>query len=185
MIWSLHSPLGLALTLFFASLFLLLSSPSPTNASTRLVESVCNEVEGILKGSNSECLKALELDPRTGSASTYEVLAPIAIDLAIANAKDSEAFIKNLLKNNSSSTEAIKQCADSYNIVVRDFVGAKEELKEDPLSANYDIKIAGDNVHDCETALSSKGLQVPEIASRNHAVFLYSNIGFVITDHID
>ncbi|PRQ24629.1 putative pectinesterase inhibitor domain-containing protein [Rosa chinensis] len=179
-----ESPLGFASTLFFASLFLLLSSPSPTNASTRLVESVCNEVVGILKGSNSECLKALELDPRTGSASTYEVLAPIAIDLAIANAKDSEAFIKNLLKNNSSS-EAIKQCADSYNIVVRDFVGAKEELKEDPLSANYDIKIAGDNVRDCENALSSKGLQVPEIASRNHAMFLYSNIGFVITNHID
>ncbi|KAK9943796.1 hypothetical protein M0R45_009392 [Rubus argutus] len=179
-----ESPLGFVSALFFASLFLFLSSPSPTNASTRLVESVCNEVASDLKGSNSECLKVLESDPRAGSASSYKGLGPIALDLAIANAKESKAFIKNLLKKKGSS-EAIKQCAESYNTVVRDFLGAKEELKEDALSANYDIKIAGDNVRDCETALRSKGLQVPEIASRNHAAMLYSNIGFVITNHID
>lgn len=173
------SLLGFVSTLFFASLFLFLSFPSPTNASTRLVESVCNEVTHDFKGSNSECLKVLESDPRTGSASNYKELGPIALDLAIANAKESEAFIKTLIKKNGAN-EAIKQCEDSYNTIVRDFVGAKEELKEDALSANYDIKIAGDNLRDCETALSSKGLQVPEIASRNHAALLYSNIGFVI-----
>lgn len=172
-----ESPLGFVPTLFFASLLLFISSPSSTKASTQFVKTVCSQTIN-----NSECLKALESDRRTASTSNYKEIAPIALDLAIVNAKDSYAFINNLIKTNPS--EAVKQCADSYKFVVLDFQSARVELDEDALTANYDIKMAVvDNINQCETALKS-GVQVPEISSRNSLVYLYSNIGDVITEKL-
>lgn len=172
-----ESPLGFVPTLFFASLLLFISSTSSTKASTQFVKTVCSQTIN-----NSECLKALESDRRTASTSNYKEIAPIALDLAIVNAKDSYAFINNLIKTNPS--EAVKQCADSYKFVVLDFQSARVELDEDALTANYDIKMAVvDNINQCETALKS-GVQVPEISSRNNLVYLYSNIGDVITEKL-
>jgi pectinesterase inhibitor-like protein len=91
-----ESPLGFVPTLFFASVLLFISSPS-TKASTQFVETVCSQTIN-----NSECLKALESDPQTASASNYKDIAPSALDLAIVNAKDSYAFINNLIKTNPS-----------------------------------------------------------------------------------
>lgn len=172
-----ESPLDFVPTLFFASLLLFLSSPSSTKASTKFVETVCRQTIN-----NSKCLKALKSDLRTASASNYKEIAPIALDLAIVNAKNSYAFINNLIKTNPS--EAVKQCANSYKFVVLDFQSARVELDEDALTANYDIKMAVvDNISQCETALKS-GVQVPEISSRNNLVYLYSNIGDIITEKL-
>ncbi|KAB2603492.1 hypothetical protein D8674_004497 [Pyrus ussuriensis x Pyrus communis] len=174
-----ESPLGYALTLFFAGhLFFFLSSPSPANASAQLVDVVCQK-----SINNTQCMEVLHSDPRVKSASTYILLAQVALDLAIGNAKDSQAFINNLLK--SDPTEPIKQCASSYELVVASFQSAKVEIHEDPLTANYDVKIAGDDAGNCETALRSKGVKYPELSARNHVVLLYSSIGDVITGQID
>ncbi|KAL6218224.1 hypothetical protein ACLB2K_011439 [Fragaria x ananassa] len=131
----------------------------------------------------SECLKALESDPRTASASDYKELAPIALDLAIAYAKDSQAFVTGLIKTNPS--EAIKQCADAYRLAMLAFQSAKMELNEDPMTANYDITMAViDDIHLCETWLKQGGVQVPEISSINNGLYLYRSIGGVITDNL-
>ncbi|RXH85483.1 hypothetical protein DVH24_009304 [Malus domestica] len=52
---------------------------------------------------------------------------------------------------------------------------AKVEIYEDPLTANYDVKIAGNDA----------GVRFPKISARNLFVLLYSSIGDVITSQID
>ncbi|KAB2603491.1 hypothetical protein D8674_004496 [Pyrus ussuriensis x Pyrus communis] len=172
-----ESPIHYVLPFFFTSSFLFLSSPSPMNASIHLVETVCKKTI-----SNSECLKVFDSDPRSSSASNYKELAIVALELAIANAKDSQNFMNNLL--NSDPRKPIKLCSYFYGGVVGSFNSAKKEIGEDPLTANYDVKIAGDAAGYCETALSSEGVEVSKISTRNHVVKLYSSIGYVITDQL-
>ncbi|XP_007200094.1 uncharacterized protein LOC18766908 [Prunus persica] len=168
-----ESPLSYALAFFFA-LFLFLSSSSLANASTQLIDDVCKNTIN-----NAECLKILDSNPQALSASSYKDLAQVALGLAIANAEDSQTFINNLLK--SDPRDAIKKCASSYKAVVASFKSSKAEIEEDPMTANYDAKIAGDDAGNCETALSSQGVKVPEISARNHVVQLYSSIGDAVT----
>ncbi|KAL6218223.1 hypothetical protein ACLB2K_011438 [Fragaria x ananassa] len=157
-----ESPLGFLPTLFFAFLLFLVCSPSSTIATTRFVETVCNQTTN-----NSECLKVLESDPRIVAASNYKELAPIALDLAITYAINSEAFVKGL--NNTNPSEAVKQCADAYKYVVLDFQSAKKDLNDDPMSANYAVTLAAtDDIDSCEAALKRGGVQVPPISSINH-----------------
>ena len=162
------------LTTYF--LIFLSSSPSPTKASSKLVDSVCKETETY----NTKCQQVLGSDPRTKSVEDPNVLAEICLQFSIANATNSLAFIKKMVQENN--TEAIRQCEASYEAVVASFKSALGELKEDPLTSNYDILIAADNADACENELAKGGGQVPSISARNDGVKLFSRIGFVITN---
>uniref|UniRef100_A0A7N2KVP1 Pectinesterase inhibitor domain-containing protein n=2 Tax=Quercus lobata TaxID=97700 RepID=A0A7N2KVP1_QUELO len=168
------------LTFYFYLLFLFFHSPLQTNASsssssTKLIESVCkNTID------NANCLKALESDPRAVKASRLKDLAKIALELAVANATESKAYIDALLTKNH--TEPIKQCSFWFEAVVGSFRSALRELDEDVLSANYDSKIAGDDADSCENALALGKVQIPSISTRNNYAKLYSSIAFEITN---
>lgn len=170
---------------FAVSLLLVFHFPLPTNGATKLVEGVCKEaVDYATKGTLSygSCLEALESDSRTRSASDLKDLAKIALQLALANATASKAYIDDLLKKNH--TAAIEKCFSLYKFVVGSFWSALQELDEDVMTANYDVKIAGDDASACENELLSGGVKVPEISRRNNDVQLYSSIGFVITNKL-
>lgn len=159
------------------SLLLLLHSLSPTNAATQLVDGVCKQTINY-----ADCVKALESDSRTPSASSLKSLAKIALGLAVSNATEGKSYIDNLLTK--SRTAPVEKCSSWYEAVVASFRSALNELDEDALTANYDAKIAGDYASSCENELSSGGVKVPEISIRNNYVQLYSSIGFVVTDKL-
>lgn len=166
------------LTSFTTICFLLcISSLSQTDAEVpKIVESVCKETKN--QARCQETLAAIH------SPKDLHGLAQATLRLAIANAKDSAAFINTLmLKNNAS--EPIKQCAFWYKEVVASFQSALAELDDDISSANYDSKVAGDGAEACEEALASKGVQMPSISTRNEQVKLFSSIAFVITNRLD
>ncbi|PQM35626.1 uncharacterized protein Pyn_05862 [Prunus yedoensis var. nudiflora] len=163
---------------YFLHYNMVILSNNSTNASTQLIDDVCKKTIN-----NAECLKILESNPQALSASSYKDLAQAALGLAIANAEHSQTFINNLVK--SDPKDAIKECASLYQAVVASFKSSKVEIEEDPMTANYDAKIAGDDAGNCETALSSKGVKVPEISVRNHVAQLYSSIGDVATALLD
>lgn len=181
------SPSHLLTVFTIFSFFLFLCFPTQTNASSKLVNNICNETLDCVK-----CHKALALDPRTKSAKDLNLLAKISLQLAIANAKDSFSFINQLLSHtvnnnknsNASGSEPIKRCVFWYRGVVSSFQSALMELKEDVETANYDIKIAGDDADACEEGLKAKGVVVPSIFARNGQVKLYSSIGLVITNRL-
>ena len=165
---------GHAILVFTFSLILFFHSPSQTNASTEIVEGVCNQTIDY-----ANCLKALGSDSRTPKASNLKDLAKVALELAVANATESKAYIDYLLDKNR--TAPIKVCSYWYKLVVASFRSALTELEEDVRTANYDVKIAGDDSNYCENALVSAGVQVPSISTRNNHMKLYSSIGAEIT----
>lgn len=154
-------------------LIFLSSSPSLTNASSKLVDSVCKET----KNYNKKCRLVLGSDPRTKSVKDLNRLAEISLQLSIADAKNSLAFIKKMV-----GTKAVRQCGVLYEAVVASFKSALVELEEDPLTSNYDILMAADNADACENELAKRGVRVPSISARNNGVKLFSRIGYVITN---
>ncbi|KAF3445482.1 hypothetical protein FNV43_RR10658 [Rhamnella rubrinervis] len=156
----------------FFTIFVLIfisSSPSPTNASSKLVDTVCKET----KNYNTRCQQVLGSDPRTKSVEDPHVLAKITLQFSIADAEKSLDFIKKTVKENN--TQAIRQCEGLYEAVVASFKSALGELEEDPLTSNYDILTAADDADACENELTKGGGQVPSISARNNGVKFYSH----------
>ncbi|XP_062099142.1 pectinesterase inhibitor-like [Humulus lupulus] len=163
------------------SLFLFLFLSSTQAQTSNLVDSVCKETLDYTK-----CLEALESDPKSKTTTDLKVLAKIAVQLSISNAKGSLSFIHDEIKKGTGGAqqEALEKCASSYETVVESFNSALIELDDDVLSANYDIKVAGDDVDSCKSELVSKKVEIPALSDRNDQVKLYSNIGFVITNKL-
>ncbi|XP_040997085.1 uncharacterized protein LOC121243090 [Juglans microcarpa x Juglans regia] len=177
--------LGLAL---ISILSLFFYSPLGTNAATHeLVEGVCKEaVERATKGNivtYENCLEALESDSRTRTTSNLKALAKIALELALANATESEAYVDDLLKKNRTSAP-LEACSSWYDSAVGSFRSALGELDDDVEVASYDVRIAADDANYCEDALASGGVKVPSISTRNDYIKLYSFIGYVIIDKL-
>ncbi|XP_062098972.1 pectinesterase inhibitor [Humulus lupulus] len=173
--------LSLFLTLV---LFFILYSTLPTSSSSshsQLVRNICKETINYTK-----CIETLEADPRTKSPKNLNAFAEDSIRLAMENANESLHFIEHMVKNKTSgisrSTRAVlKQCVKSYKAVVASFKSALEELSEDAMTANYDVKVAVDFINDCGNEMSSKQIRVPSMPERNEQVRLFSSIGDVIT----
>ncbi|KAH7524973.1 uncharacterized protein LOC125422953 [Ziziphus jujuba] len=172
------------LTSFTICVLLFLSSPSQAddespsleNSSSKLVISVCKETLN-----PSECEETLATIPKARTVRTLNALAHLTLRLAVSYAKESLDFVNEMVKTNTS--EPIKQCAFWYREVLASFQSALGELHEDISSANYDIKVAGDNSDSCEEGLAK--LPVPSLTARNAQIKLYSSIGFVITSRMD
>ncbi|PON96236.1 Pectinesterase inhibitor domain containing protein [Trema orientale] len=174
------------LSIFF--LLFLSSSPPSTKAESQLVDTICQETLN-----HTMCLEALGSDPQAKATTDLKVLAKITLRLSISNAKDSLRFINKTINNIINETDdqpivvlaALKQCAYWYEAVVGSFKSALLELKEDIMTANYDIKVAGDDADYCESELVSKKVDIaPSVSERNYQVKLYSSIGFVITNKL-
>ena len=170
-------------SIFLLFFFLSLSSPSSTKGESELVDTICHETINYTK-----CLEALGSDPESKTQNLKD-LAKITLQLSISNAKDSLSFINKKIKSNETDQPeevlaTLKQCAFWYEAVIASFRSALIELKEDVMTANYDIKVAGDNADYCENELVSKKVEVPSLSERNYQVKLYSSIGFVITNKL-
>ncbi|KAF4352094.1 pectinesterase inhibitor-like [Cannabis sativa] len=179
---TLKIPTTLSLSLlFFLFLFSSSTKAQTSSPSNILVDKICKKTLD-----NTKCLAALESDPRSKTATSLKALAKISVQLSISNAKGSLNFINDEIKKGSGSgqQEVLEQCASSYKAMVLSFSSALEELDEDVMTANYDIKVAGDDADLCQAEMASKKVEIPSLADRNDQVKLYSNIGFVITDKL-
>lgn len=163
-------------TFFTISLLLFLSSPSPTNvAASKLIDSVCKTTEEYA----TKCHQLIGSDPKTKTLEDPKKLAEIVLQMSIENAKSSYDFINQMLKSNPA--EPIKKCLFWYEAVVGSFKSSKEELEEDPQTANYDAKVAADDGDTCDKELAA-GLPIPEISARNDQVRLHSRIADAVTN---
>ncbi|KAF4352095.1 hypothetical protein CsatB_006742 [Cannabis sativa] len=166
---------------FFLFLFSSSTKAQTSSPSSNLVDTICKETLD-----NTKCLAALESDPRSKTTTSLKALAKISVQLSISNAKGSLNFINNEIKKGSGSgqQEVLEQCASSYKATVESFSSALKELDDDVMSANYDIKVAGDDADLCQAELVSKKVEIPSLEDRNDQVKLFSNIGFVITNKL-
>ncbi|KAH0983654.1 hypothetical protein GBA52_010831 [Prunus armeniaca] len=179
------SPSGyfkLLTTLLFASLLLsfLSSSPSPANASTPLVESVCSQVPG-----NRYCKPFLDSDPRTQSATNLLDLAKIVLDLTIALAEDCLAFVDLLIKN-LPYKQTLDICGASYKVAVASLKTARGEVEQDAAKANTDIQNADFEISNCGLEMSINGTSFRDLSliKRTRNASLFCNIGVAITSKL-
>lgn len=172
------------ISMFF--FFFLVSTPlffSPTDAASDIVEGVCKE-----SGNYSFCIKALELDPRTAGAKNHMDLAVIALEMGISNSTGTRIYIARMYrspKTDPPQQSALKGCLWGYDGAVSSFKSALMELRVDPLTANYDAKLAGDGATYCSGVMESAGMNDSSISDGNRFTLSLSDIAFVITNYLD
>ncbi|XP_012073971.1 putative invertase inhibitor [Jatropha curcas] len=173
--------------IFRTAIFMLLIPNLRAKGSpSKLVQDICSETQELSQTKFEDCVNALEIDPKTNSAD-LKTLAHISLQLGISKANDTQTFIGNLLTSNKN--HALQTCLFWYQAVIASFKSADKEIEEDPLTANYDAKIAGDDAKECEDELTREKAQIPStittnITTRNNLVRLYSFISFVITNRL-
>ncbi|GLT32109.1 hypothetical protein SLA2020_067980 [Shorea laevis] len=173
-------------------LALLIVSPAPAMAraakhsrllpppSSKLVEQVCN---GSAITNRRFCLKALS-NPEAAAATSLNGLTKVILHLAATNAQHTLDIINGMITSGKTTSPAIKSCAGNYQEVIRSFRMVVGELTEDPMTANYDVKVVGDFIDYCEKALASGNVHVPRISVGNRFVMNYVWMGFQATNNM-
>ncbi|GLT32108.1 hypothetical protein SLA2020_067970 [Shorea laevis] len=146
------------------------AAPSP------LIESVC---KSNAVGDYNSCIKALSC-PQAAAATNPNALTKVVLKLARDDAKATVGQILNLIKTGPSP--ALDQCLKNYQSAVNAFKMVASELKEDPMSANYDIKVNTDLADECDRSLAAARLTVPQLTAANQSLRRFAMIGFQVTN---
>ncbi|KAL9317680.1 hypothetical protein ACSQ67_014197 [Phaseolus vulgaris] len=167
-----------ALCSFVVALCLVMVSYSPmaANASGEqgLAEQICMENLDDKEGCT---LLLKQADPKIVNAMTFDDLAQATLEWAVTKGTEAQAFLKQLAQMDNNP--AITQCANfDYDGVVASFKSALEELQEDPQTASYDAKVAGDGPACCDRGLASANITNPAIAALNRQIVILSTMAF-------
>ncbi|KAK7343747.1 hypothetical protein VNO77_12756 [Canavalia gladiata] len=72
-----------------------------------------------------------------------DMMAQVILELALNKGTEGQNFLKGLVQTNN--VLAIQECATfHYDGMIGSFRSSLKELEEDPETANYDAKVAGD-----------------------------------------
>ncbi|KAE9617444.1 hypothetical protein Lal_00035036 [Lupinus albus] len=163
----------------FSLFFTLSSILIVSHASASLYEELC-KASG---PDNTRCLQLLKSDPKIVSAKNYNELSKTILQFGVKKGIAGQNYMKEVMKTNPSS--AIKQCATVlYDGVVGSFKSSLGELEVDPMTANYDAKVAGDGPTTCDRALAAEKINNPKIAAINSDILLISKLAYLATDKL-
>ncbi|CAL0302997.1 unnamed protein product [Lupinus luteus] len=164
----------------FSLFFTLSSILIVSHASGSLYEELC-KASG---PDNTRCLELLKSDPKIVSAKDYGELSKTILQFGVKKGIEGQNYMKGMMKSKPSSA-AIKQCATVlYDGVVGSFKSSLGELEVDPMTANYDAKVAGDGPTTCDRALAAEKTNNPKIAAINSNILLISKLAYLATDKL-
>ncbi|XP_004496447.1 uncharacterized protein [Cicer arietinum] len=162
----------------FLGLILISQSANAKGHGGGLVVTICKGAtdraacENIL-GSNSEI----------SHAKSFSQLSKEVLEFAYNQAVEGQNFLKGLAQANNCP--ALTQCAHfDYDGAVMSFKSALAELTEDPQTANYDAKVAGDGPSQCDRGLASAQIVNPEVTALNRQILLLSEFAFLATSQL-
>ncbi|OIW14225.1 hypothetical protein TanjilG_21365 [Lupinus angustifolius] len=140
-----------------------------------LYEGVCRETK------NQDCVPRLKDDPQITLQKNYLDLSRFILDFAEKKARDGKEYMLQITIEHP--TIRINLCANHfYEATITSFISAKGELIEDPMTATYDAKVAGDGPEYCAKAFTAANIENPPI---NKLVALVSIIAFYAINHLD
>ncbi|TXG53248.1 hypothetical protein EZV62_022417 [Acer yangbiense] len=152
-------------------------APTPTFVSNNLIESTCKNTGKLYTIS---CMKILESDPGTASASSPLDLAKAALNLAVEDIRVAGKKLRVLLKTKRKPFEI---CVNWFDMAVGQFSMSSKEVDEDPETANYDAALANSHESaDCENALASAGIHLPQIEALIQRLKCFCRIAYAVTD---
>ncbi|KAL2324649.1 hypothetical protein Fmac_023707 [Flemingia macrophylla] len=135
-----------------------------------LIAKVCKDADPVLFKAN--CSIILRKEPKVVEAKNYFDISKAILNMAITKTTAASNTFKEFAKNNSSP--AIKECIRNYRGAVQSFISSLLELPEDPLTANYDAKVAGDQPEICSHLLSKAHIDNPTLNALNYQTKLLS-----------
>ncbi|XVF29828.1 hypothetical protein REPUB_Repub16aG0004700 [Reevesia pubescens] len=152
-------------------------------ASPELAAKVCSG-KAILN--RDFCLKALS-DPKAAASKNRIQLTNAVMKSAAATAQDTLNVILGMRKNPTSpgSLTALKTCEDVYRYAVKSFRMISDEVREDAMSANYDVSVIGPETDRCVKALEAAKVNAPQIVDGNKNLQYYSAMGNEITSGLE
>ncbi|KAF8092802.1 hypothetical protein N665_0400s0002 [Sinapis alba] len=114
-----------------------------TMASTKYIDTVCNSAS---TGNKTFCFQTLTAYPPAVSATNMVKLVKIVLGLGLSHAKKTTSFVAELAKEHTFK-KYLKECNDSYTLIVAELKDAIVESDEDPSSAVYDVRVCADQTH--------------------------------------
>lgn len=73
------------------------------------------------------------------------------------------------------------ECASSFNSSASNFETAKNDLEEDPETANYDIFLVNDGPHYCNQVMADNNVTNAEVQGLGNNIRFFAKIGNVVT----
>ncbi|KAI5391007.1 hypothetical protein KIW84_076030 [Lathyrus oleraceus] len=149
-------------------------------SNSNLYKNVCKDAGK----DNQRCLKLLSPNPKITSAKDYLTLSKLFLEMAIEKATKGQDYLKTLIKEFPSS-HAIKNCATSdYDGLVMSFRSSLGELVVDPISANYDARVAGDGPQACDRELANEKIVNPSVSKMNNEMTFLSDVAYLATNYL-
>ncbi|XP_022765879.1 uncharacterized protein LOC111310722 [Durio zibethinus] len=170
---------------FFVTLTIILSvyvlspSPSMVAASPALTVKVCDG-KSILN--RDFCFKVLSTS-QAAAAKNPNQLTNAVMKSATSAAQTTLNVISGMTKSPTSpaALQALKTCEDVFKYAVRSFGMISAELREDAMTANYDVSVIGPEADRCRKAMAAGKVNAPQIADGNRNLQYYSAMGNEIT----
>ncbi|KAL1343449.1 hypothetical protein HN51_029839 [Arachis hypogaea] len=146
-----------------------------------LITKVCDDELVIEK---AKCIDILTSNPKILAAKSPLQISKLILTLAVNKAGKGQKFLQTLAEKDKSP--AIQQCAGSdYDAVIASFQSALKGIENDPITANYDAKIAGDDADNCAKGLAEAKIVNPAVTKINDEIMLLSDIAFGATNLIE
>ncbi|XP_004504523.1 uncharacterized protein [Cicer arietinum] len=170
------------LFLLFTILLIFLSHVTSPTSTPKLYQVVCKDAA---KDGVQRCLNLFEDNRQITLAKDYITLCKLFLEMAIDKSTKAQNYLKSLV-NKYPLSKAIKECAtNDYNELVYSFKSSLGELVEDPQTASYDAKVAGDGPDTCQRALASEKIDISSsISTLNNEMQFLSFVAFLAANHL-
>ena len=164
----------------FLGLILISQSPLVAKAKSHddLISEICNS-----SSDKKTCTDILESNSKAAKAKNYEQMSKVVLEMAYDKAAEGQNFLKSLAQSTNCPT--LTECAHfDYDTAVLSFKSALGELEEDPQTANYDAKVAGDGPAQCDRGMANAQVVNADVTALNREISLYSEIAFLATNNL-
>ncbi|KAE8682294.1 hypothetical protein F3Y22_tig00111272pilonHSYRG00037 [Hibiscus syriacus] len=148
------------------------------SADQQLITKVCGE--NTIKDTEG-CLKTLS--PQASKANNINQLVEVSMKQGAKVAQNTLTVVEELKKKSTTlaALTALQICTEVYRYCVDEFEIVGPELRDDPMSANYDVALISPEVEKCVNALETARLNAPELVQGNRDLYHYAALGYGMT----
>ncbi|OMO60743.1 Pectinesterase inhibitor [Corchorus capsularis] len=144
-----------------------------------LVEKLCN---GDYIVNHKFCLKDL-LNPEAAAAKNGNELIKVVMKMAASNAQKTLNIITQMASHSlPKELGVLKSCMNDYTHAIRSFGMVPDEMVQDRMTANYNIRFVSTDALHCDTAIVAAKIQLPQISAGNRLLRYYSSISSKLTN---
>ncbi|KAF8038835.1 hypothetical protein BT93_B1397 [Corymbia citriodora subsp. variegata] len=167
-------------SLAFSLLAVVVFSASSAGAEFEQVHDVCRVTKDY-----SSCVAALNVDPRAAKATTFHSIGEIALQIAAKNATASRKYVDQMIMDPNTKPSwkpVLESCKANFDMAAWQFLTASRELSFDAMTANYDVRMASDEIYACLRSMRDSKQDIPPLVAACYRVKAHVTIGDAVTN---